>query len=205
MEGSKGRNKQRLKVLGVGARRDCDIAGTGCASETRRMCQRKEVPAQLLPGPSQLTCWPRSHLVMLTACPSTPTAHQLLTKDNNCSVAFQTQTWDLYFSLKINILKAVFFLTVPAQVVFNYLRKAFLAQANLFTVCLVELAYKPAFRDLLYNIIKKAIFEKNRNHLQQHFFLLCKWLHRSQIIKADHPNLLDNAYSKWKYLSSVMF
>lgn len=89
------------------------------------------------------------------------TAHQLLTRDKNFSVAFQTQTWDLYFSLKINILKAVFFLTVQAQVVFNYLRKAFLAQANLFTVCLVEQAYKPAFRDLLYNIIKKAIFEKN--------------------------------------------
>lgn len=130
--------------------------------------------------------------------PLPPTAHQLLTRDNNSSVAFQTQTWDLYFSLQINILKAVFFLTVPAQVVFNYLRKAFLAQANLFTVCLVKLGYKPAFRDLLYNIIKKAIFEKNWNHLQQPFSLLCKWPHRSQMIAADHPNLLENAYSKWK-------
>lgn len=198
--------------------RNREAKGTGCGCEEglwnswhrmcfwdRGMCQRKKVPAQLLPGPSQLTCWPQSHLVMLTAWPPPRTAHQLLTKDNNCSVAFQTQTWDLYFSLKINILKAVFFLTVSAQVVFNYLRKAFLAQANLSTVCLVELAYKPAFRDLLYNIIKRAIFGKNWNHLQQHFFLLCKWLHRSQIIKADHPNLLDNAYSKWKYLSLVIF
>lgn len=157
MEVSKWRNRE-AKVTGCGCEERLTGAGTGCASETRVMCQRKEVPAQLLPGPSQLTCWLQSHLVMLTACLPYPTAHQLLTKYNNCSVAFQTQTWDLYFSLKINILKSVFFLTVPAQVVFNYLKKAFLAQANLSTVCLVELAYKPAFRDLLYNIIKKAIF-----------------------------------------------
>lgn len=174
MDGGIEREKQseRLKALGAGVRRDCDTAGRGCASETRGMCQRKEIPAQLLPGPSQLTCWPQSHLVMLTAWPPhPPTVHQLLTKDNNFSVAFQNLTWDLHFSLEINILKAVFFLTAPAQVVFNYLRKAFLAQANLFTVCLVELAYKPAFRDLLYNIIKKAIFEKTEvTHTTTFFF-----------------------------------
>lgn len=58
--------------------------------------------------------------------PLTPTLHQLLTKDNNFSVVFQTQTWDLYFILKINILKAVLFLTLLAQVVFIILGKLFL-------------------------------------------------------------------------------
>lgn len=83
-------------------------------------------PCPAAPGPSQLTCWPQSHPVMLTAWPPPPTAHQLLTKDKQLSVAFQTQTWDLSFSLKINILKVVFFLTVPAQVVFIILGKLFL-------------------------------------------------------------------------------
>lgn len=60
MDGGTKREKQteRLKVLGAGVRRGCDTAGRGCASETKGMCQRKEVPAQLLLGPLQLTCWP---------------------------------------------------------------------------------------------------------------------------------------------------
>ena len=100
--------------------------------------ERKEVPAHLLPGPFRLTRWPQSHLRgahSLAHLP--PAAHQLLTGANYFSAAFQTQAWDLYFSSKTNVLKAVFFLTVQARGVFNYLRKAFLGQVNLFTVSLV--------------------------------------------------------------------
>lgn len=157
----KGETNWEAQGAGCGVRRDCDTAGRGHASETRGMCQRKEVPAQLLRGHPSWPAGPSPTWWRSQPAPLPPTAHQLLTKDNNLPVAFQTQTWDLYFSLKINILKAVFFSHSAGTSCFYYLRKAFLAQANLFTVCLVKLAYKPAFRDLLYDIIKKAIFEKN--------------------------------------------
>lgn len=97
----------------------------------------KEVPSRLLSGPSQLTRWRWSRLRdALSLAHLPPAAHQLLTGANYFSAAFQTQAWDPYFSSKINILKAVLFLTVQARGVFNYLRKAFLGQANLFTVSL---------------------------------------------------------------------
>lgn len=163
MGGGIKREKQteRLKVLGVvwggtvtQLAEDVPPRPGGCVRGRRSQPSSSgALPADLLapvpPGDAP------------SLAPLPPTAHQLLTKDNNLPVAFQTQTWDLYFSLKINILKAVFFSHSAGTSCFYYLRKAFLAQANLFTVCLVKLAYKPAFRDLLYDIIKKAIFEKN--------------------------------------------
>lgn len=110
-----------------------------CEAEQKRE-EGDPIPAQLLPGPSRLTHWPRSHLRGAPSPAHLPlAAHRLLTGANYFSAAFQTRAWDLYFSSKINILKAVFSHTVQARGVFNYLRKAFLGQANLFTVSLVGL------------------------------------------------------------------
>lgn len=152
-DGRTEREKQteRLKVNGWvngkhHVRRDYEVAGRSCASETSGTCLsemwswtemrgRRSLPTSSQDRP----CWPAGpgpSSVMLTV--QLPRAvHQLFTEASYFSAAFQTQAWDLYFISKINILKAVFFLTVQAQVVFNYLRKALLGWADLFTVSLV--------------------------------------------------------------------
>lgn len=126
-------------------RRGFDIAGWRvplrpgeCVSQGREAAQGWDEagPSPPLPGPSWLARGPMctAHLPL----PSTWAARPWRLTGAKCfSTAFQTQTWDLYFSSKINILKAVFFLTMKAWGVFNYLREAFLGQADLFTVSLV--------------------------------------------------------------------